>query len=227
LGTPVTGGNVSFYNETRGKAIYPTPVIGMLGVLEEVERAIGAAFHRAGNVVVLLGGGSQDLPDAVASFSSTEYARAIRGVVAGAPPAIDLAREKRVEDCCLELIRRGYVQAAHDVSDGGLLVALAECCLAAGERLGGVVTLASALPLEVVCFGEEPSRILLEVDEVHLADLLRVAAQYGVEGRQLGWTTAGEFRLHFNGGIVLEEPIERLADAWRNSLARQFEGVSV
>jgi len=116
--------------------------------------------------------------------------------------------------------------AARNISDGGLLVALAESCFAAPERRGAVVTLASELPLEAVCFGEEPSRLLLEVDEKHLADLLRVAAQYDVEARQLGWTTAGEFRVHFNGKVVLDEDIALLAEAWRTGLTRRMRGAA-
>ncbi|MFQ5662882.1 MAG: phosphoribosylformylglycinamidine synthase subunit PurL [Terriglobia bacterium] len=226
FGTPVTGGNVSFYNETRGKAIYPTPVIGMLGVLEDVERRVGAAFQRRGSVLVLLGGQPADPRTVEMTFSSSEYTKTICGVVAGTPPAIDLAYEKRVQDCCLDLIQGGYVMAAHDLSEGGLLVALAEGCFAANPRLGAVITLAGPLPLEAVCFGEEPSRILLEIEEKHLADLLRIAAQYRVEARQLGWTTRGEFRVHFDGRIVLDEAVHLLGESWRRGLVRQMDGVT-
>jgi phosphoribosylformylglycinamidine synthase len=226
FGTPVTGGNVSFYNETRGKAIYPTPVIGMLGVLDDVERRVAAGFTAQHSAIVLLGGRAP-VPDGLErTFSSSEYAVRLRGVVGGEPPAIDLVYEKRVHDCCLELMRRGYVAAAHDLSDGGLLAALAESCFAASARVGAVVTLAGELPLEAACFGEEPSRLLLEVDEKHLADLLRVAAQYRVGARQLGWTTAGEFRVHFNGKPVLDEDIARLAEAWQTGLTRRMRGAA-
>ena len=226
FGTPVTGGNVSFYNETRGKAIYPTPVIGMLGLLEDVEARIGNGFRRPGNAIVLLGGRTTERQGLERTFSSSEYAVRLRGVVVGAPPEIDLAYEKRVHDCCLELVRRSYVTAAHDLSDGGLLLALAEGSFAAATRVGAVVTLAGDLPLEAVCFGEESSRILLEVEEKHLADLLRVAAQYQVEARQLGWTTAGEFRVHFNGKVVLDEDVNLLAEAWRTGLTRRMRGAA-
>ncbi len=224
FGTPVTGGNVSFYNETRGKSIYPTPVIGMLGVLDDVEEAVPAGFRRTGSALVLLGGTEPVRDNLEKTFSSSEYALRIHGVAAGDPPAIDLTLEKRTHDCCLELMQRGYVLAAHDVSDGGLLVTVAEGCFAAPSTVGAVLTLASPLPLEAVCFGEEPSRIVLEVDENHLADLLRVAAQYQVAARQLGWTTRSEFRVHFNGQVVLEEEMNVLKDAWTTSLARRMRG---
>ncbi len=227
FGTPVTGGNVSFYNETRGKSIYPTPVIGMLGVLDDVEKAVPAGFRRAGSALVLLGDAEPARADLEKTFSSSEYALRIHGVTAGEPPAIDLALEKRVHDCCLELMRRVYVLAAHDVSDGGLLVTVAEGCFASRSSVGAELTLASPLPLEAACFGEEPSRIVLEVDPTHLADLLQVAAQYQVMARQLGSTTRGEFRVQFNGQVVLDEDVNVLKDAWATSLARRMRGEEV
>ncbi len=224
FGTPVTGGNVSFYNETRGKSIYPTPVIGMLGVLDNVEKAIPAGFRRAGSALVLLGGAEPARDTLEKTFSSSEYALRIHAIAAGEPPAIDLALEKRVHDCCLELMRRGRGLAAHDVSDGGLLVAAAEGCFASPSNVGAELKLDSPLPLEAACFGEEPSRIVLEVDPSHLADLLQVAAQYPVMARQLGSTTRGGFRVQFNGQVVLDVPVEQLAETWRGVLPRLMSG---
>jgi phosphoribosylformylglycinamidine synthase len=226
FGTPVTGGNVSFYNETRGKAIYPTPVIGMLGVLEDVERAVGMGFRDAASAIVLLGARALARESLEETFASSEYARCIYNVVGGAPPELDLEYERKVQDCCLELMRRGWVAAAHDVSEGGLLVAVTECCFAAAGRLGAVLVLTGDGPLEAALFGEETSRFVLEVPEERLADLLRLAAQYGVEARQLGRTTHAEFRVSWNGRVVLDEMIEKLADAWRGALPRLMSGAA-
>ena len=225
FGTPVTGGNVSFYNETRGQGIHPTPVIGMLGLLDNVERALGSGFRVTGSAIVLLGGksGVEHAPEP--AFSSSEYARLIYGVTGGEPPAIDLAYEKRVQDCVLEAHRRALLAAAHDISDGGLLVALAECCFAAEPARGVAVTLGGKQPLEAVLFGEEPSRLLLEVDEKQLAELLRLAREYQVEARQLGWTSAGEFRVHFNRQVVLEEDIATLREVWQAGLPQALQTV--
>ncbi|MFB3153615.1 MAG: AIR synthase-related protein, partial [Candidatus Acidiferrales bacterium] len=225
FGTPVTGGNVSFYNETRGQGIHPTPVIGMLGLLDNVERALGSGFRAVGSAIVLLGGksGVEHAPEP--AFSSSEYARLIYGVTGGEPPAIDLAYEKRVQDCVLEAHRRALLAAAHDISDGGLLVALAECCFAAEPARGVAVTLGGKQPLEAVLFGEEPSRLLLEVDEKQLAELLRLAREYQVEARQLGWTSAGEFRVHFNRQVVLEEDIATLREVWQAGLPQALQTV--
>src|SRR6266852_3799480 len=142
LGTPITGGNVSFYNETLGKSIYPTPVIGVLGVLDDASRVLKIAFRNEGDLIVVLdGAGSLDgatararcivpLQEASREFSSNEYSRTIAGIVSGEPPAIDLAAEKRLQDCLVALAAEGAVQSAHDISDGGIAVTLAESCFA-------------------------------------------------------------------------------------------------
>src|SRR2546427_11411339 len=139
LGTPITGGNVSFYNETLGKSIYPTPVIGVLGILDDASRVLKIAFREAGDVIVLLEGGTSSsrhsecseesafsLVGSAREFSSSEYSKMISSIVAGEPPAIDLAAEKRLQDCLVALAAEGAVQYGHYISDGGLAVALAD-----------------------------------------------------------------------------------------------------
>ncbi|MGC1913424.1 MAG: phosphoribosylformylglycinamidine synthase subunit PurL, partial [Candidatus Acidiferrales bacterium] len=129
LDTPITGGNVSFYNETLGKPIYPTPVLGVLGILDDAECAVGSAFQSEGDAIVLLDGrGANDSSsnDSQKEFSSSEYAKVLHGVVSGAPPAIDLAAERRLVDCLVALAREKLLHSAHDVSDGGIAVTLAE-----------------------------------------------------------------------------------------------------
>ena len=134
LETPITGGNVSFYNETLGKPIYPTPVLGVLGLLEDADCALGSAFRNEGDLILLLDAGSDsatrqfDTDDQRKEFSSSEYAKTIHGIVAGAPPAIDLAAEKRLIDCLVQLASEKAILSAHDVSDGGIAVTLAESC---------------------------------------------------------------------------------------------------
>ena len=136
LGTPITGGNVSFYNETLGKSIYPTPVIGMLGILDDFRNVLKVAFHNAGDVILLLW--IQAGPPAIqvqtwrGYFRPRNIPRAIAGIVAGKPPPMNLAAEKALIDCLVALARRS-VQSAHDISDGGLAVTLAESCFAADD----------------------------------------------------------------------------------------------
>ncbi|HYA96808.1 MAG TPA: phosphoribosylformylglycinamidine synthase subunit PurL, partial [Methylomirabilota bacterium] len=132
FGAPITGGNVSFYNETLGKSIYPTPVIGMLGILDDASRAVGQAFRAEGDVILLLDGlGEARSAGDAREFSSSEYAKTIGGIAAGEPPAIDLAAEKRLQDCLVALAAAGGIRSAHDLSDGGLAVAVAESCFGA------------------------------------------------------------------------------------------------
>ena len=135
LGTPITGGNVSFYNETLGKSIYPTPVIGILGILDDASKALKIAFRNEGDIIVLLNGANSEgvgaryiVPSSAAArtFSSSEYSKTIAGIVAGEPPALELSAEKWLIDCLVALAAAGTVESAHDLSDGGAAVALAE-----------------------------------------------------------------------------------------------------
>jgi phosphoribosylformylglycinamidine synthase len=145
LEIPITGGNVSFYNETLGKPIYPTPVLGVLGVLEDADFAVGSAFDKAGDAIVLLDGAGAARSrggDLKEEFSSSEYAKTIQGTVAGTPPAIDLVAEKRLIECLVNLASVGLILSAHDVSNGGIAVTIAECCFAS-EGLSADVNLTS------------------------------------------------------------------------------------
>ena len=226
LGTPITGGNVSFYNETKGKGIYPTPTIGVLGVLEEVEKVLGMAFQKEGNAIVLLGGQANPEGDPVTEFSSSEFSKVICGVVGGQPPAIDLAYEKLVQDCFLAAHEKGLITAAHDISEGGLLTALAECCFAAAEPRGVDIALESKLPLEAALFNEAPSRFLLEVEEKKVAGLLQYAREYKVEAVSLGSVTKGECKVSLNHQMVLEEDGAALRHAWQSGLPQFLQAVT-
>jgi phosphoribosylformylglycinamidine synthase subunit PurL len=175
LGIPITGGNVSFYNETLGKPIYPTPVLGVLGLLENAEHSLGSAFRNEGDIILLLDGAGkwsqaakndywknfaalqknspqldlaaiekrlQGPSEDWRAFSSSEYAKTIQGIVAGAPPAIDLAAEKRLIECLVALAAEDAILSAHDVSDGGLAVTIAESCFGT-DALSADVNLSS------------------------------------------------------------------------------------
>jgi phosphoribosylformylglycinamidine synthase II len=226
LDTPVTGGNVSFYNETLGQAIYPTPVIGILGILEDASRALGFAFARAGDLIILL---DAQRPDAVPSeaaapleFSSSEYSKSVLGIVAGAPPTIDLDAEKRLIDCLVALAEQSVVASAHDVSDGGLAVTLAECCFAS-EGLSARIDLESEEPAEVALFGERGARAVVSVSPdslAPLAPLATLAAQYHVRAQEIGTVTRGEFRIQLNGQPRIAAPVSSLREQWATSLER-------
>ncbi len=226
LDIPITGGNVSFYNETLGRSIDPTPVLGVLGMIEDASRALGMAFRAEGDVIVLLDGRA----DAASSpengrreFSSSEYARTIRGIAAGAPPAVDLAAEKRLIALLVALASEGAMQSAHDVSDGGLGVTLAESCFASGG-LSARVSLTSREADEAALFGERGARAVVSVTPANLARVLSVAAQYGVAAQEAGLVVRGEFRIELNGRAVVNADVPSLNDAWAGALERLLRG---
>ena len=240
LGTPITGGNVSFYNETLGKSIYPTPVMGVLGILDDASRVLKIAFRTEGDVIVLFDGSSSPVgaphaapPQGIQSsamareFSSSEYSKTIAGIVAGEPPAIDLAAEKRLQDCLVALAAESAVQSAHDISDGGLAVTIAESCFGsvgaglAPPALGVNVGLDDAASAESALFGERGARAIISVTASKLAAVLNTARQYNVAAREIGQVIRnGSFRIQYKGRAVIDSTIEILRDAWAHSLER-------
>ncbi len=241
LGTPITGGNVSFYNETLGKSIYPTPVIGILGILDDASRVLKIAFRAEGDVIVLLDGaasavGAQhaaplqgnQLSDAACEFSSSEYSKTIAGIVSGKPPAIDLAAEKRLIDCLVALASEGSVQSAHDISDGGIAVTVAESCFAsvgaqhAAPHLGAIVNLdavAASTPPEHALFNERGARCIISVSPTKLAAVLATARQYSVGAREIGIVHLGNaLRIEYKGSAVVDSSLDVLRSSWANSL---------
>ena len=245
LGTPVTGGNVSFYNETLGKSIYPTPVIGILGVLEDAYKALKMAFRSEGDIIVLLDGLSgaisssdrnQGVPFSSSNlsqeFSSSEYAKTTAGIVAGEPPCIDLDAEKRLIDCLVALASERILHSAHDISDGGLAVALAECSFApcrgtafAPPSLSANASLEGEDSAEFALFGERGARAIVTINPSSLAEILDVARQYGVAAQSIGQVILGDtFSIQYNGRPVIDSPPETLRDAWANSLERSLCG---
>ncbi len=222
LNIPITGGNVSFYNETLGKSIYPTPIIGVLGLLEDASRASRMAFRNEGDPILLLDAHSQTLPGGEAparEFSSSEYAKTICGITAGAPPAISLDAEKRLIEALVRLAGEGLLQSAHDVSEGGFGVALAESCLAA-EGVGAWVSLEGDEPAEVAVFGERGARAVVSVSPESLARVRELAAQCSVQAREIGRVTGGEFRIQYNGRVLVSAAVESLRDPWAHALER-------
>jgi phosphoribosylformylglycinamidine synthase II len=231
LGTPITGGNVSFYNETLRKSIYPTPVIGILGILEDATKVLKLAFRNDGYVIVLLDGatsvnGAQHaapLREAAREFSSSEYSKAIRGIVAGEPPPIDLAAERRVIDCMVTLAEAATVQSAHDISDGGLAVTVAEACFAA-ERLGAAIELDGEANVEAALFGERGARVIVSVAPEKLGAVLATARQYHVGAREIGKVTRDNaLRIQYNGRPAISAPVPKLKDVWAHSLERNLK----
>ena len=185
---PVISGNVSFYNESPVAAVYTTPVIGMLGLMEDIDKRVEVGFKASGDTVILLG----DLAPKGASLGASEYARMKLGEPTGPCPDIDLTVEKRLHDLMLGLIESGLLQSAHDLSEGGLAVAAAECCLKGGigaslELEGADSMTETVMPL----FNEAQSRILVSCTAGSAASVVRRAIEVGVPAAILG-TVGGD-----------------------------------
>jgi len=195
LEVPVTGGNVSFYNETLGEGIYPTPVLGIVGILEDVHKTANMEFRAAGRTIVLLRGTEPgDITDVESEFGSSEYAKEILGAMWGYPPELDLEREAALQKGLVEMVQAGLVESAHDCSSGGLAVALAEPAFENG--IGLRVDVAShGLPVEFALFGEDASRVVLACDPARLARIKEVAGKYGLAADVLGETAPDQVEI--------------------------------
>ena len=218
LGVPVISGNVSLYNETQGEGIYPTPIIGCLGLLEEVRASVGIGFRRTGDAVVLLGESSPCANPS--SLSGSEYLELMHGLVAG-HPALDIDREAALQRACRRLVVEGVVASAHDCSDGGIAVALAESCIAGklGFDAGSDSALAGALSnpdsrWDTVLFGEQQSRIVVSLPNEQMEALENICAREGVEWCDLGKVAGTGFTM----GRHVDLPLPLLEDTWRNAL---------
>ena len=205
LDVPIVSGNVSLYNDSNGEsAIYPTPVVGMVGVIDDYQRRLGAALRAEGDFVLLIGSSHNDL-------GGSEYLKVEHGHVAGRPPALDLTREKAVNRLILSAAQSGYLHSAHDCADGGMLIALAECCL-----LGGIGVRCPAirpeppLRLDAAFFGESPSRYIVSVPSRAMPEMQSLARRHNVELSMLG--LAGGGFVEFEGQLKVS--LAELRAAW-------------
>ncbi len=239
LETPITGGNVSFYNETLGKPIYPTPVLGALGLLEDAEYALGSGFRNEGDLIVLLDGAGTDNSRGgrlqagestqAAEFSSSEYAKTIHGIVAGVPAPIDLAAERNLIECLVKLAAERAILSAHDVSDGGIAVAVAESCFnsagADGRCLSAEIEISSDIA-ELALFGERGARALVSLSHASLARVNEIAAQCKVKAQRIGTVTHGDFRIKHDGTFVIQGDVDSFFRIWSESLGQSIESGS-
>ncbi|MCX7920214.1 MAG: phosphoribosylformylglycinamidine synthase subunit PurL [bacterium] len=220
LGTPVTGGNVSFYNETEGVAIYPTPVIGMLGLIEHYQsnprRYTTFGFKHDSDYIVLLGETKEEL-------GGSEYLKVIHNRVAGKPPSLDLEKEMRLHQAVLTAIAHGFIHSAHDCAEGGLAVALAECCLAG--NIGAKVNLpAKRFMPSVALFSESQSRIIVSVAEKNLTRLEKIMLQYHVPMTVLGLVGGKQLHIGLNErgrgrrDHLIDIPISELHKAYYSAI---------
>jgi len=210
--TPVTGGNVSFYNEDPQRIVYPTPVVGMIGLVEDLKHITTMCFKQEKDLIVLLGDNKEEL-------GASEYLKVVCNLVKGNTPEMNLEEEKKIQDACLAMIKAGIVKSAHDCSEGGIAVALAECCVSSPHHWGAKIKLNQKMRADALLFGESQSRIIVTVDEKNLSEIEKIAKDhqvpYSVIGKVEGHT------LNIEGMIDL--PVEKLADAYDNAIERIME----
>ena len=220
LNVPIVSGNVSFYNETNDLSIYPTPMIGMVGLIEQADLAVTQWFKQAGDIIILLGITREDL-------GGTEYLKILHHREQGSPPFLSLETEQAVQACTVALIRLGLVRSAHDCSDGGLVVALAESCISAPSgRLGAVVQLPlGRLRRDALFFGESQSRVILSVKPDEAERVLQTAREMGVAASKIG--TVGGDRcvvtlddVPSGPGAKIDVDLDSLFDRWAHALER-------
>ena len=215
LEIPVVGGNVSFYNETSGQAILPTPVVGVVGLLEDATRYATQWFKAAGHAVALLG------PEAV-SLGGSEYLWTRHRRLAGRLAPLDLEIERRVQAAVRAAVAAGLVSAAHDCSEGGLAVALAEACATGRAPLGCTVTLAGGARADLVLFGEGPSRVVVAVEPGGAAEFEALMRESAIPWRWVGQTGGDRLRIAAGGATLVDVPVERIEHAWRNGFERHM-----
>jgi phosphoribosylformylglycinamidine synthase subunit PurL len=218
LEVPITGGNVSFYNETLGEGIYPTPVLGVVGILDDVHKAAKMYFAASGRTIVLLRAGeAADITDVESEFGSSEYAKEILGALWGYPPELDLEKEAALQKAVIELIQEGLVESVHDCSDGGLAVALAEKGFAKG--VGALVNLAAnGLPAEFALFGEDASRIVLSCDPGKVSRIQQVARKHEISADVLGETVSGRLEISLDERVIVSAELADLNQAYESAL---------
>ncbi|MFI5117271.1 MAG: phosphoribosylformylglycinamidine synthase subunit PurL [Terriglobales bacterium] len=220
LETPITGGNVSFYNETLGEGVYPTPVIGVVGIMEDVHKAVSPNFRQPGRALLVIRGSEPgDASDVEAEFGSSEYAKELLGEVWGFPPSLELEKEAALQKAVVEMIGAGLLESAKDCSEGGLAVTLAECSFAHG--IGAEVNLSSdGLVPEYVLFGEDASRVLISCDPQNLEGIKQIAVQCGLSVEPIGNTGPDQLEIQVDGKTAVKASVSELKDAWAGALER-------
>lgn len=210
LDTPVVSGNVSLYNESAHEAIFPTPMVGMVGLIEDLDHITRHSFRRPGEAIILVG-------DTREEFGGSELQKLLTRSVCGRPPQLDLEKEKAVQTVVLQAIRSGLLSSAHDVSEGGLAVALAECCL--GEGRGASIELSGDLSPTALLFAESQSRVVVSLPRDQVKTFLDLAEKHQVKAEVIGRVTEEErFVIGVNGQTVIEEDLATLRRSWKESI---------
>jgi phosphoribosylformylglycinamidine synthase len=221
LDVPITGGNVSLYNETDGNAVYPTPTIGVVGLLEHADRVVGRRFRESGDIIILLGEGHGEL-------GGSEYLKVMHDLVRGVPPRLDLEAERALQALLVTLAGERLVRSAHDCSDGGLATTVAECCFDTAG-MGAEISVAATpvardprINAAAAVFGESASRVVISTVPEDVARILERAAAAGVPARVIGQTGGNRLRISPGGEAVIDLSVDDAERAWSTAIAQYF-----
>ncbi|KPK74593.1 MAG: phosphoribosylformylglycinamidine synthase [candidate division Zixibacteria bacterium SM23_73] len=224
--TPVTGGNVSFYNEDPQRTVYPTPVVGMVGLIEDVKHITTQWFKDEGDVIVLLGETKEEL-------GASEYLKVIHNLVKGDTPNLDLEEEKKIQDTTLEMIRKGLIKSAHDCSEGGLAVTLAESCISSPNLVGADIKLVGNpakggeenVRPDALLFGESQSRIVVTTQEKDLPTLKKIASQHKIFFSEIGRVGGEKLKISTTSGeiVLIDLPVTKLLHLYEHAIERLME----
>lgn len=209
LNTPVIGGNVSLYNETKGEAIFPTPTIGMVGLIKDIDHITTQEFKNEGDLIYLIG-------ETKAEIGGSEYQKIVTGKIEGRPPQLNLELEKKIQAFTLKIIQEGLVRSAHDTAEGGIAVSLAESCI--GGKLGADIQLTEELRSDFCLFSETQSRIIISVSPEHAGKIKEMAKQLEVPIKKIGIVKGSELSITHQGKNVISQPVAQLDAAWRNAI---------
>jgi len=218
---PITGGNVSLYNETDGRAVLPTPVLGVVGVIDDARTVVRRGFTSQGDLVVLLGETYDEL-------GGSEYLKVVHGVIRGVPPKLDVNREVALHRVLVEGASVGVIRSAHDCAEGGFAITLAECCIGTGFGAHVDVPAAASVGTETfsdmtTLFSESASRVVVSVAPADEVRLLELAARHNVPIRRIGVVRGTRIQLTIDGRSVIDESLADVEQTWNTAIERYFE----
>lgn len=213
---PITGGNVSFYNETDGDSIQPTPVLGIVGIIPDIDKSIGPGFTDKGETVILLGENRDEI-------GGTAYLKSQFQLEKGRPPQINLEEEKRVQELCLEAISEGLLSSAHDISEGGIALCLIECAFLSAQKIGCSVRLSENIRADSLLFGETQSRILVTAPSQYLSRLLALAKDKGVSANKIGVTGGTNVKIDHQDNTLIDIDVQTAFQAWKQAIPELFK----
>jgi phosphoribosylformylglycinamidine synthase II len=213
---PVTGGNVSFYNDTEGESVYPTPVLGVVGLVPDIDKAVSPGFKHKGDLIFLIGQNKDEI-------GCSEYLKFIWDMERGRPPQINLEEEKKVQEMCRKAIDKSLLCSAHDVSEGGLAVCLAECAFLSENKLGWEVHLEEQLRDDTLLFGESQSRIIVTVEQKNRDEFFTLAQSLNVTVSEIGATTGRDMVMDSHGKKIVDLPVTDAFEVWKQAIPEVFK----